>query len=431
MKREGVSPPPVTPSPLPHTSMRAREAFRAAVDSIASHKMRSGLTMLGMMFGVGAVIAMLSIGAGAELQALSLIERMGVRNVVVRGLEMKQEQLREVRKKSVGVSLRDVEAIRDVIAGAETVLPRVRVGTLGISSATGNSDAAVFGVTTAQPDVSSLRVEQGRFFTAREQSEHAQVAILGAAARRSLFGAYEAIGQVFKINDVWFEVIGVLAESGLSSGSADDSSFSSSGNEIHIPVTTALRKFEKEALRAPLKDIVVQMAVTASPSATAEAIDRLLQRLHGGAKDYEIIVPEALLQQSRRTQELFNIVMGCIASISLLVGGIGIMNIMLASVLELTREIGIRRAVGARRRDIRLQFLLTSFAISVLGGFAGIVVGVVISKLVAAYADWPTVVTTSSIVLSTGVSVLVGLLSGLFPAIRAANLNPIDALRYE
>lgn len=411
--------------------MRAREAFRSALDSIASHKMRSGLTMLGMMFGVGAVIAMLSIGAGAERQALNLIDRMGVRNVVVRAKELKQDELREVRKKSIGVSLRDVEAIVDVVTGAEQVLPRVRVSTFEIRSAGGSSDASVYGVTVAQPQVSSASLREGRFFTETEQEEHAQIAVLGAAVRRSLFGAKKAVGQLFKINDVWLRVVGVLASDSMGTGTVSGMVVGSSANEIQIPVTTALRKFEQEPLRAPLEEIVVQLEATASATATAQAIDALLQRLHGGAKDYEIVVPEALLEQSRRTQELFNVVMGCIASISLLVGGIGIMNIMLASVLELTREIGIRRAVGARRRDIRFQFLVTSFAISVLGGMAGVVLGIVIAKIVAAYADWPTVVTASSVILSTGVSVLVGLLSGLFPAIRAANLNPIEALRYE
>jgi putative ABC transport system permease protein len=157
----------------------------------------------------------------------------------------------------------------------------------------------------------------------------------------------------------------------------------------------------------------------------------LLERLHGGVDDYELVVPEALLEQSRRTQRLFNIVMGCIAGISLLVGGIGIMNIMLATVLERTREIGVRRAVGARREDIRRQFIIESFSISALGGVSGIVVGVAIARIVAAYAGWPTVVTLTSIALSTGVSVAVGLASGLYPAVRAAALDPIEALRYE
>jgi putative ABC transport system permease protein len=173
------------------------------------------------------------------------------------------------------------------------------------------------------------------------------------------------------------------------------------------------------------------MAPGTSPQETAAIVSTLVAHLHGGANDFEIVVPEALLEQSRQTQRLFNVVMGCIAGISLLVGGIGIMNIMLASVLELTREIGVRRAVGARRGDIRFQFLVTSFSISLMGGIARVIIGILIARVVAAYAAWPTVVTLSSILLSTGVSIGVGLVSGLYPAIRAANLNPIDALRNE
>jgi putative ABC transport system permease protein len=156
-----------------------------------------------------------------------------------------------------------------------------------------------------------------------------------------------------------------------------------------------------------------------------------VDRLHGGEKDYEIIVPEALLEQSRKTQRIFSIVMGSIAGISLLVGGIGIMNIMLASVLERTREIGVRRALGARKIDIKVQFVIEAFAISLAGGFVGIVIGVVLARIVAAYAGWPTVVTIGSLLLSTGVSIAVGLVSGIYPAVRAAELNPIEALRYE
>jgi putative ABC transport system permease protein len=205
----------------------------------------------------------------------------------------------------------------------------------------------------------------------------------------------------------------------------------STADEIYLPVTTAMRKFDRNQLEAPLDEIVVRLKAGVTPQVTAAAIDSLLDRLHAGADDYELVVPEALLEQSRRTQRLFNIVMGCIAGISLLVGGIGIMNIMLATVLERTREIGVRRAVGARRRDIRTQFIIESFAISVMGGVAGIVVGVGIARVVAAYAGWPTVVTLLSIVLSTGVSIAVGLASGIYPAVRAADLDPIDALRYE
>jgi putative ABC transport system permease protein len=192
-----------------------------------------------------------------------------------------------------------------------------------------------------------------------------------------------------------------------------------------------MRKFDHDPLDAPLEEIVIRTESGISPTEVAAVVGGLVQRLHGGEQDYEIVVPAALLEQSRQTQRLFDIVMGCIAGISLLVGGIGIMNIMLASVLEQTRAIGIRRAVGARRRDIRFQFLLTSFSLSLLGGLAGITLGVGIAYAVAEYADWPTVVTASSILLSTGVSVSVGLVSGLYPAIRASRLDPIEALRHE
>jgi putative ABC transport system permease protein len=196
-------------------------------------------------------------------------------------------------------------------------------------------------------------------------------------------------------------------------------------------VTTALRKFHREPLEAPLDEIVVQLAPSESATLAGEALETLLDRLHAGVDDWDLIVPEALLEQSRRTQRLFNIVMGCIAGISLLVGGIGIMNIMLATVLERTREIGVRRAVGAKRTDVRVQFLIEAFAISVLGGLAGIGMGVAIALGVAAYAGWPTVVTAISILVSTGVSMAVGIVSGIYPAVRASNLDPIDALRYE
>ncbi|HLU66220.1 MAG TPA: FtsX-like permease family protein, partial [Kofleriaceae bacterium] len=200
---------------------------------------------------------------------------------------------------------------------------------------------------------------------------------------------------------------------------------------IYLPFTTAMRKFELEPLASPLSEMVVRLADGAPARETGAVIGTLLDRLHGGVRDYEIVVPEALVQQSRDTQRLFNLVMGCIAGISLLVGGIGIMNIMLASVLEQTREIGVRRAVGARRRDIRFQFLVTAFSLALLGGLAGVGIGLGIARVIAAYADWPTVVTTWSIALSLAVSVSVGLVSGMYPAMRAARLDPIEALRHE
>jgi len=406
------------------------EAFRSALGNLAAHKLRSALTMLGMIFGVGAVIAMLSIGAGAERQALGMIERLGLHNILVRAKELKRDELEEIRKKSLGVSRRDAQAILDGVPGVLLAEPRIEVETFKIMSQGRRTEANVHGVSRRRAELSHLVVREGRFLDALDEAEHAQVCIVGPRVARDLFGYESPLGSRIKINDIWFEVVGVLQES-QGGSSFQGVNIGSTADEIYLPFTTAMRKFDRDPLEAPLDEIVVRLESAASPVVTAAAIDTLLDRLHAGAADYELVVPEALLEQSRRTQRLFNIVMGCIAGISLLVGGIGIMNIMLATVLERTREIGVRRAVGARRVDIRTQFIIESFAISLLGGLAGVIMGVGIARGVAAYAGWPTVVTLLSILLSTGVSVAVGLVSGIYPAIRAAGLDPFEALRYE
>ena len=411
--------------------MRATDAIVAAVENLGEHKLRSALTMLGMMFGVGAVIAMLSIGAGAEERAMDLIDRMGVRNVLARAKDFEEDDLKEIRKKSIGVSMRDVDAIEEAVTGVELVVPTVKIEPYKIISATGKTESTVFGVSDRYAELVELELAEGRFVDADDERAHAQVCVLGAAARRDLFGADVALGGRVKVNDVWLEVVGVLAAESTEDGRIEGVAVASRAREIYVPLATAQRKFEHEPLDSPLAEITIRTEAGQEPREVAAIVDGLLERLHGGANDYEIIVPEALLEQSRETQRLFDMVMGCIAGISLLVGGIGIMNIMLASVLEQTRAIGIRRAVGARRRDIRFQFLLTAFALSLLGGAAGIALGVGIADVVAAWADWPTVVTLGSILLSTGVSLTVGLISGLYPAIRAARLDPIEALRHE
>ena len=410
--------------------MTPQEAFRSAVDNLAAHKLRSALTMLGMIFGVGAVIAMLSIGAGAERQALGMIERLGLRNVLVRARELKEDELQEVRQKSLGVSFRDAAAIAEAVPGVETVSPRIRIEPYKVISAAGKTGAVVYGVSHRHAELSDLEVQEGRFLDPLDEKSHAQVCVIGPGVRRDLFGYGPALGKPLKVNDVWLEVVGVLAPAGEGT-SFQGVPIGSVATEIYIPVTTAERKFEHPPLDAPLDEIVVRLDEGTDAAQSAALIGELLSRLHGGAADYDLVVPEELLEQSRRTQRLFNVVMGCIAGISLLVGGIGIMNIMLATVLERTREIGVRRAVGARRHDIRFQFVVESFAISVIGGLAGILVGLGIARGVALYAGWDTVVTGASILLSTGVAMAVGLASGIYPATRAAGLDPIEALRYE
>lgn len=422
--------------------MNLGEAFRSAKDGISTHKLRSGLTMLGIMFGVGAVISMLSIGAGAARQAQAIIDRMGLRNVLVRAKQLRPDELAAVRKKSLGVSLRDANAIAEAVPGVVAVAPRLRIEPWKVQAGAPNDDqratgasamvsktqATVFGVSHRLPQLIDLPLVEGRFLDALDEKDHAQVCVVGRPVRRDLFAYGPALGQRIKVNDIWCEVIGVVADAGDDTPHA---AAESSNREIYMPVTTASRKFEHEPLAAPLDEILVGLSPRVSSRESAAVIRALVDNIHGGVDDYEIVVPEALLEQSRQTQDLFNLVMGCIAGISLLVGGIGIMNIMLASVLERTREIGVRRAIGADQWDICLQFLVESFSISAIGGLMGVAIGVGIAHSVSTYARWPTVVTVTSIALAITVSLFVGILSGLYPAVRAAQVAPIQALRYE
>jgi putative ABC transport system permease protein len=411
--------------------MSLGEALASALANLAGHKLRAALTMLGIVFGVGAVIAMLAIGGGAEKKALETIDRLGRRNLIVRAKELKTEELRDARKRSVGLARRDVEAIAAGIPGVEEVAPKIEVTPYEIYSARGRTKGTVLGVASSYPRFVEIDLAEGRFVDPLDERDFAQVCVLGAATRRELFGWGPALGGRVKVNDVWLEVVGVLAEHGADDDTFEGTRLGPSTRVIYLPAPTAERKFERDPQASPYSEVLVRLAPETDANAAGRAVAELVDRLHAGADDTELVVPEALLDQSRKTQRLFDLVMGSIAGISLLVGGIGIMNIMLATVLERTREIGLRRAVGARQKDIRAQFLIEAFAISALGGVLGIAVGLGISWAVAAWAGWPTVVRAGAVVLATGVALAVGLLSGWYPAERAAALDPIDALRYE
>jgi putative ABC transport system permease protein len=408
------------------------EALASGLESLRHHALRSFLAMLGIIFGVGAVIAMLSIGAGAQKQALEIIDAMGLRNVVVKDKRFDREnELQEIRRKSLGLSSRDAQAIRDAVPGVERVVAKIEVDAWKVLSATGSrSKPRVLGVSSDYPELVKLPLREGRFFDRRDEGEHAPVCVIGDQVRRELFGFEPALGRPLKVNDEWLTVVGILAPGG-GKREIQGVTVESTANDIYLPVTAAERRFSRVPLKAPLDELVVSMAPGTAVQESAAVVASLLDRLHGGAADYAITVPEALLEQSQKTQRLFDVVMGAIAGISLLVGGIGIMNIMLATVLERTREIGVRRAMGARQADIRNQFVMEAFIVTVTGGLLGVAMGLAIAKGVAAYAGWHTIVTLWSIVLSVGVSAGVGLVFGIYPATRAARLDPVEALRYE
>jgi putative ABC transport system permease protein len=408
-----------------------REALGSSLESLRVHALRSFLAMLGIIFGVGAVIAMLSIGAGAEREALATIDAMGLRNVLVRAKDPERETERqEVRRTSLGLAPRDATAIRDAVPGVERVVSKVEVEAWKVLSATGRAKPRVLGVSHDYPRLVRLALAEGRFLDARDEQTFAQVCVIGDGVRRELFGFESALGRPLKVNEQWLTVVGILT-SGASPREIQGVKITGNANDVYLPVSTAQRKFARDALKSPLDELVVSLAPATPVQESAAIVATLLDRLHGGAQDFAITVPEALLEQSQKTQRLFDIVMGAIAGISLLVGGIGIMNIMLATVLERTREIGIRRAIGARQADIRNQFVVESFTITAVGGLLGIAMGVLIAKGVALYAGWTTIVTLASIVLSVGVSAGVGLGFGIYPALRAARLDPIESLRYE
>ncbi len=411
--------------------MRWLEYLRSAGGDLLRHKLRTLLTMLGIIFGVGAVISMLSIGAGAQAEALELIDAMGLRNVIVREKPADPEDLYTIRERSLGLSLRDAEGLRLVVSDITAASARKRIRSDRILSEVGRSDGQVLGVGRSYFDLMNLRLDRGTLFDPEEEATFQRVCVLGHRAARELFAFDEPLGQPVKVNEVWFKVVGTLKPQLLAKESFQGVAIESMDSSIFMPITTALKMFDRNVLDSQLDELVLQVAPGRSIEAASVLISSVLDELHGGEADFTLVVPQQLLDQSRRTRRIFNIVMGGIAGISLLVGGIGIMNIMLASVMERTREIGVRRAVGARRRDVLSQFLFESVAISLSGGAIGVLVGFTISLGVSFFSDWNTVVTGFSILLAFGFAAGVGILFGTYPAVSAARLDPIEALRYE
>ena len=404
------------------------------LSSLLVHKLRSLLTMLGMIFGVGAVVAMLSITAGAQKEMMSFIDQLGVNNIIIEAREaVDRNELQTVRAISPGLTFRDFRAISENVQGIEALTPRKRFKPGKVLPKTTAEVPMLIGVLPNFVEINSLKIVSGRFFTEEENLHSAAVCVLGESSKVNLLGYNDAVGKFVKVNDVWLQVIGVLASQSGGDGDVEGLQAMNRNNMIIAPLNSVMRRFEdnNSYLKDEIDGVYIKVTSGTDSIETASVVRAILASTHKDAGDFTVIVPADLLEQRRQTQFIFSVVMICIAGISLLVGGIGIMNIMLATVLERTREIGIRRAIGARQGDIIRQFLTEAIMISIVGGLIGIAFGFSLSRIIASMAGWSTVVTFSSIAIAFGVSVFIGLLFGIYPAVQAAKLDPIEAIRYE
>ncbi len=408
--------------------------LRLALQNLGARKLRSFLTMLGMIFGVAAVVSMLSIGAGAQQQVLAFIEQLGINNLIVEAKSISgSTELLAIRKISPGLSFKDLRMIRSNIGGLSLSTPRKRFTPNSMLPKPKQDMPQVYGVGPEYLDIAGLKVVSGRYFYPEDNEGRVSVCVLGEGARANLFPQQEALGQYIKINEQWFRVIGTLASqlsapsdiAGLGNGDLN--------NVVYTPINSLLYRLEvpNSIYQDEIDGIYMQLKSSGNPAVVSDVVRSLLNVSHRNANDFSMIVPAELLAERKRTQRIFEMVMVAIASISLLVGGIGIMNIMLASILERTHEIGVRRAVGARSRDILRQFLVEAVFISFVGGLLGVGCGFGLSRLVAMMAGWSTIITLNSILLAFLVSVSVGLIFGIYPAAKAGRLDPVEALRYE
>jgi putative ABC transport system permease protein len=444
--------------------------FKSGLDAMINNRFRAALTSLGIIFGVAAVIAMLAIGNGAEKEILEQIKQIGSNNIVIKIKlpEPKTEEEQKSRKPgqenqkfSPGLSLADADNIQRTVPGVKSVSPEIESETVFFSNGL-KTKGKLLGITNAYFETSGISVTQGQSFSETQWENSMPVCLIGRGIQSKLFANSEAIGQPIKCGGTWFKVIGILDDRKVDEKSMSKLSIRNVNQEVYVPIQTFLmrvmnrsevtkdeiKRFQKEQANEEesgensnktnaivnynqLDRLVVTMQESNSMEPAVEVIDKLLKRRHFGAEDYEIVVPELLLKQEQKTRKLFNLVLAVIAGISLLVGGIGIMNIMLASVLERIKEIGLRLAIGARREDIVFQFIAESIVISLSGGILGIILGIIFSYLIEIFADIETVISATSVVISFFVSVSVGLIFGIYPARKASQQNPIESLRYE
>ena len=404
-----------------------------AFENLRGQKTRTLLTALGIVFGVGAVIGMLAIGAGARQESLEFIEQLGVRNVLVESRPAtSEEELQQRRRSSPGLNDRDARILQANVDALDLISARRSLHPARMLHKPGHDLPELYGVRPAYGQIHNLQLADGRFIDELDDAASAAVCVLGERAKVDLLGYGPAIGKFIKVNDTWLEVVGVLGSLPESGGKAGPQ-IENLNNFIYIPLNTFQYRFwdVSSGMKDDLDGIDLRLKSEARSVEVAKIVTAILNGTHHNIQDFTVTIPAALLAQQQQTQTIFTYVMVAIAAISLLVGGIGIMNIVLATVMERTREIGIRRSIGARRIDIVRQFLTESILISVGGGLLGIGFGFFLSWLIARAAEWKTIVTTSSVVIAFGVSVVVGVVFGIYPAMKAARIDPIEALRYE
>ncbi|HEX6049319.1 MAG TPA: ABC transporter permease [Gemmatimonadaceae bacterium] len=445
-------------------------SVRTAIEAVGHNTLRAALTSLGILFGVASVIAMLAIGKGAEQEILEQMRLLGSNNVIITPLveqkeeEAKDEGTKEPKKYSPGLTVRDARKIADLVPNVATVSGEVVLQTL-VTREGRRRSGKVVGIDTTYLDLLNLRVAEGKGFAPLQVADGAPVAIIGHGVKTRFFTTEEPIGKPIKVGNVWLTVVGVLEDRKVSEATSQKLGIRDANMDVYVPLSTMLLRFrnraqvtERDVQQASrevdfdpsnqnanedpqqraertnyhqLDRIIVRVDQARYVTGVANVLQRMLTRRHNSVIDFEITVPELLLKQEQRTKNIFNVVLAAIAAISLIVGGIGIMNIMLASILERTREIGVRRAVGASQRDILAQFLSEAVLISLAGGVAGIIVGGGLSFGIERLADIQTIVSFFSVFIAFGVSITVGIVFGIVPAWRAARQDPVVCLRYE
>ncbi len=435
-----------------------------ALDSLLAHRLRSFLTALGIIFGVGAVIAMLAIGKGAKEEIMNQMKLVGVNNIVIKPVTEEKKDEEENKKKtngkagedkkkfSKGLSLQDAHSIIKMVPTVEAISPEMIIEHDVIYNGK-SKRLKMVGVEPAFFELNNIGLSQGKMFNSTQMTGGEGVCVIGAGVKRKFFLSEDPLGKTIKCGQQWLKVIGVTDEKLISSATKSNLGIRDYNMDIYVPIQTTLVRYKNPAIRIEhrswweddgsgqgdgggsnamhqLDQLVVKVRQPEQLTASAGIISRMLKRRHSDVMDFEVSIPEQLLQQQQKTKDVFNIVLSAIAGISLLVGGIGIMNIMLASVLERTKEIGIRMALGAQKRDIVMQFLFEAVLISLCGGIIGILLGVLGAYLVDKIADIKTIVSAISIFLSFLLASSVGLIFGISPAKKAANQNPIECLRH-